>query len=57
MATPEFADKMQAFTGIKNTFTHGDVAQQELTDTVNAFIENQDQIGEVTQLVFDKYVR
>jgi hypothetical protein len=57
MATPEFADKMQAFTGIKNTFTHGDVAQQELTDTVNAFIDNQDRIGEVTQLVFDKYVR
>jgi tripartite-type tricarboxylate transporter receptor subunit TctC len=57
MADEGFATEMQSFTGIKNTFTHGDVAQQELTDTVNAFIDNQDRIGEVTQLVFDKYVR
>ena len=57
MADEEFAISMQSFTGIKNTFTHGDVAQQELTDTVNAFIDNQDKINEVTQFVFDKYVR
>ena len=57
MADEGFATEMQSFTGIKNTFTHGDVAQQELTDTVNAFIDNQDRIGEVTQTVFDKYVR
>ncbi|MYA49891.1 MAG: hypothetical protein F4Y25_03990 [Chloroflexi bacterium] len=57
MANEEFASKMQAFTGIKNSFTHGDVAQQELADTVNSFIANSDRINEVTELVFDKYVR
>ena len=57
MADEEFASTMQAFTGIKNFFTHGDVAQQELADTVNSFIDKQAQIGEITQAVFDKYVR
>ncbi len=57
MADEEFASTMQAFTGIKNTFTHGDIAQQELADTVNAFIANSDRINEVTEFVFEKYVR
>ena len=57
MADEEFASQMQAFTGIKNFFTHGDIAQQELADTVNSFIDKQAQIGEITQAVFDKYVR
>ncbi len=57
MADEEFASTMQAFTGIKNAFTHGDVAQQELADTVNSFVDNQARINEVTQFVFDKYVR
>ena len=57
MADEEFASTMQSFTGIKNAFTHGDVAQQELADTVNSFVDNQARINEVTQTVFDKYVR
>ena len=57
MANEEFANTMQDFTGIKNAFTHGDVAAQELTATVNSYINRQAQIDEITQAVFDKYVR
>ena len=57
MANEEFATSMQNFTGIKNTFTHGDVAQQELADTTNAFIDNKEEIDSITEFVFEKYVR
>ena len=57
MANEEFANTMQDFTGIKNAFTHGDVAAQELTATVNSYINRQAQIDEITQAVFEKYVR
>ena len=57
MANEEFANTMQDFTGIKNSFTHGDVAAQELAATVDSYIDKQDQIAEITQAVFDKYVR
>ncbi len=57
MADEEFANSMQAFTGIKNIFTHGDVAAQEMTDTTNAFIEKKEFIDELQQTIFEKYVR
>ncbi len=57
MANEEFASSMENFTGIKNIFTHGDTAQQELTDTTNSFIDNKDVIDGVAQDVFEKYVR
>ncbi len=57
MANEEFAQSMESFTGIKNSFTHGDVAQQELEDLTNAFIDQKDTIDEITQAMFDKYVK
>ncbi len=57
MADEEFAASMQNFTGIKNIFSHGDVAQQELADTTEQFISNKDRIDEIAQAVFDKYVK
>ena len=57
MENEEFADSMQRFTGIKNIFTHGDVAAQEMINTTNAFIENKDVIDDLQQVVFEKYVK
>ncbi len=57
MANEEFADSMQSFTGIKNIFTHGDVAAQEMINTTNAFVENKDFIDNLQQEVFEKYVK
>ncbi len=57
MANAEFAANMQAFTGIKNNFSHGDDAQQDLIDTVNSFLDNKDRIDEIAESVFEKYVR
>jgi len=57
MANEEFASNMESFTGIKNTFTPGDIAAQELADTTNAFIENKELIDTIQQDVFDKFVR
>jgi hypothetical protein len=57
MADEEFAESMERFTGILNIFTHGDVAQQELTDTTNAFIDRKPEIDAIAQDVFEKYVR
>ena len=57
MADEEFAANMQGFTGIKNNFSHGDQAQQDLIDTTNAFLDNKDRIDDITASVFEKYVR
>ena len=57
MADEEFASNMQNFTGIKNIFTHGDVAAQEMIDTTNAFVEKKEFIDELQQDVFEKYVK
>ncbi len=57
MANEEFAASMQNFTGIKNSFTHGDVAQGELVDLTNAFIDRKDEIDMITADVFAKYVK
>ena len=57
MADEAFASGMQRFTGIKNTFTHGDQADIELDQTVEDFIANKDVIDEITLEVFNKYVR
>ncbi len=57
MADEEFANSMQSFTGIKNSFTHGDMAAQELIDMTNEFIDRKDTIDAITQDVFEKYVR
>ena len=57
MADEEFAASMQRFTGIKNNFTHGDQADIELDQTVEDFLANKDLIDEITQDVFNKYVR
>ena len=57
MADEEFAANMKAFTGISNNFSHGDEAQQALTDTTNAFLDNKERIDEITESVFQKYVR
>ena len=48
---------MQGATGIKNSFTPGAQAQQELIDTTQAFLDNKAFIDEVQQKVFDKFVR
>ena len=57
MADEEFASSMQSATGIKNSFTPGAQAQQELIDTTQAFLDNKAFIDEVQQKVFDKFVR
>ncbi len=57
MADEEFADSMQRFTGIKNAFTHGDQAQEELTLTTQAFLDNKAFIDEVQQTAYEKFVR
>ena len=57
MADEGFASGMQRFTGIKNTFTHGDQADIELDRTVEDFLANKELIDEITLDVFQKYVR
>ena len=57
MADSEFADGMVRFTGIPNNFTDGATAQQELIETTQAFLDNQDLIEDVQQRAYDKYVR
>ncbi len=57
MNDEEFATNMTKFTGIPNNFTPGDVAQQELHDTTEQFLDNLDLIGELQEKAFEKYVR
>ncbi len=57
MADEEFAASMQGFTGIKNLFTDGATAQQVVIDMVNGFEASQDRIGELLEIVHQKYVR
>ena len=57
MADEEFAANMVKFTGIPNNFTEGATAQQELTDTTQAFLDNLDLIGELQAQAFEKYVK
>ena len=57
MEDEDFAASMQRFTGIKNAFTHGDQAQEELTLTTQAFLDNKDFIDEVQQTAYEKFVR
>ena len=57
MADDEFAEGMVRFTGIPNNFTDGATAQQELIETTQAFLDNQELIDDVQQRSFDKYVR
>ena len=57
MADEEFAANMQTFTGIKNIFTHGDVAEVELTEATAAYIANKDVIDSILEDVFEKFVK
>ena len=57
MNDAEFAASMTKFTGIPNNFTPGDVAQQELHDTTQQFLDNLDLISEIQDRAFAKYVR
>ena len=57
MADPEFAEGMVRFTGIPNNFTDGATAQQELIDTTQQFLDNQELISDVQERAFQKYVR
>ena len=57
MADEVFASKMQKFTGIRNNFTDGKTAQKELIATTEAFLANKTKIDELTDMVFDKYVK
>ena len=56
MNDPEYVASMESFTGIKSRFSPGDVAQKELIDTVNAYLEMKGEIDKVQQTVFDKFV-
>ena len=57
MADPEFAADMVRSTRIPNNFTHGAVAQQELYDATEQFINNLPLIQEIQEAAFQKYVR
>ena len=57
VADPDFAEGLQRSTRIKTGFEHGDKAQQVLTDSTEAFLQNKDTLDEIAQKVFDKYVR
>ncbi len=57
MADPGFAASMEKFTGIPNNFTHGEVAQQELYDATQQFLDNRALIGEIQEAMYAKYVR
>ena len=57
MADAEFAEGMVRFTGIPNNFTDGATAQQELIDTTQQFLDNQELISDVQERAFEKYVR
>ena len=57
MADTRFASNMENFTGIRNRFTDGATAQQDLTDTVNAYIRYKGQVDLIARDVFNKYVR
>ena len=57
MNDEEFASNMERFTGIPNNFTPGEVAQQELFDTTQQFLDNLDLISSVQEKAFEKYVR
>ena len=57
MADPEFAAGMEKFTGIPNNFTHGAIAQQELFDATEQFLNNQGLISDIQEAMYAKYVR
>ncbi len=57
MADTRFASNMENFTGIRNRFTDGATAQQDLTDTVNAYIRYKGEVDLIARDVFNKYVR
>lgn len=57
MADERFATGMQNFTGIQNRFTDGATAQQDLIDTVNAYIENKGRLDLIARDVYQQYVR
>ena len=57
MSDPAFAADMEQSTNIPNNFTHGEVAQQELIDATQKFLDNQDSIREIQEAVYEKYVR
>lgn len=57
MADEWFSSNMQNLTGVRNRFTDGATAQQELIDTVNAFIANKGRVDLIARDVFSKYVR
>ena len=57
MADTRFASNMENFTGIRNRFTDGATAQEDLTDTVNAYIRYKGQVDLIARDVFNKYVR
>ena len=57
VANPEFEQGLQISTRIKTTFEHGDVAQEVLRNTTEAYLANKGALDEIAQEVFDKYVR
>ena len=57
MADERFASGLERFTGIPTRFTDGATAQQDLVDTVNAYIENKGQLDLIARDVYQKFVR
>ncbi len=57
MADTRFASNMEDFTGIRNRFVDGATAQQDLIDTVDAYIKNKGRLDLIARDVFQKYVR
>ena len=57
MADERFASGLQTFTGFRSRFADGATAQQDLTDTVNAFIAKKGEVDLVARDVYNKYVR
>ena len=57
MADTRFASNMENFTGIRNRFVDGATAQQDLIDTVDAYIKNKGRLDLIARDVYQKYVR
>ena len=57
MNDEKFASDMQGFTGIKNNFSGGEAAQQQLIETTQAFLDKKDDVDKIIEAVHAKYVK
>jgi hypothetical protein len=56
MTDKDFVQGLEDFTGINTSFTAGELAQEQLIATTNAFLKNRDKITAIQEEVFEKYV-